>query len=373
MYCLGIESTAHTFGIGIVSHTRKKNAKGSPAAEKYETKILANVWDMYKPPGGWGIKPQEAARHHREFAPVILQKTLSQAKLSLKDIDLVAFSQGPGLPPCLKEGLKFAKSISRKAAKPVSIGRRQETPSFQKVAANHANRISSPLIGVNHCIAHVEIGRLCAAVKDPVTLYVSGANTQVLAFAEGRYRCFGETMDIGIGNALDKFGRAVGLEFPAGPAIEGLALRGAYVEMPYVVKGMDLSFSGIITDAITKFKGKERLENLCYSLQETLFAMLTEVTERAMAHTGKTELLLTGGVAANSRLQQMLGIMCLERGASFYPVPREYAGDCGANIAWTGILAYKHRLRKNKRGNVSGILPRQRTDDVDVRWVRHNA
>jgi universal protein Kae1 len=321
MFCLGIESTAHTFGIGIVSE------KG---------KILANVWDMYKPPGGWGIKPQDAAQHHKAASKEVLQKSLSDAKLSLKEIGLIAFSQGPGLPPCLREGLEFAKGISK----------------------------GKPLVGVNHCIAHVEIGKLCTGVKDPVTLYVSGANTQVLAFAEGRYRCFGETMDVGIGNALDKFGREVGLEFPAGPKIEKLAGRGKYLELPYVVKGMDLSFSGIITEALTRRRKGESLENLCFSLQETLFAMLTEVTERAMAHTGKTELLLTGGVAANSRLQEMLGVMCRERGAVFHTVPREFAGDCGANIAWLGILYHKSKMKTKP-----GILPRQRTDEVDVKWI----
>jgi len=321
MICLGIESTAHTFGIGIVSE------KG---------KILSNVWDMYRPPEGWGIKPVEAAQHHKAVSKSVLEKSLSDAKLSLKDIDFISFSQGPGLPPCLREGLEFAKGVSK----------------------------SKPLAGVNHCIAHVEIGKLCTGVKDPVTLYVSGANTQVLAFAEGRYRCFGETMDVGIGNALDKFGREIKMEFPAGPKIETLAAKGHYLELPYVVKGMDLSFSGIITEALTRFRKGESLENLCFSLQETMFAMLTEVTERAMAHTGKTELLLTGGVAANSRLQEMLGIMCRERGAQFHTVPREFAGDCGANIAWLGILAHKSGMKTK-----SGILPRQRTDEVDVKWL----
>lgn len=321
MICLGIESTAHTFGVGIVSD------KG---------KVLANVWDMYKPPGGWGIKPQEAAQHHRKVSKEVLEKALSNAKLFLKDINLVAFSQGPGLPPCLREGLEFAKKISG----------------------------CKSLVGVNHCIAHVEIGKLCTGVKDPVTLYVSGANTQVLAFAEGRYRCFGETMDVGIGNALDKFGREVKMDFPSGSKIEALAKKGKYLELPYVVKGMDLSFSGIITEALTRFKKEESLENLCFSLQETLFAMLTEVTERAMAHTGKSELLLTGGVAANSRLQEMLGIMCRERGAQFRTVPKEFAGDCGANIAWLGILHHKSKMKTKQ-----GILPRQRTDEVDVSWL----
>ena len=324
MICLGIESTAHTFGIGIVSD------KG---------KILSNVWDMYRPPSGWGIEPIKARKHHEEVKDNILERALTEAKIELKDIDLIAFSQGAGLAPCLYVGLNFSKELSK--------------------------RIKKPLIGVNHQIAHVEIGKLCTGVKDPVTLYVSGANTQVLAFVEGRYRCFGETMDVGIGNALDKFGREAGLGFPAGPKIEALARSGKYLELPYVVKGMDLSFSGIITEVLTRRKKGESMENLCFSLQETLFAMLTEVTERAMAHTGKAELLLTGGVAANSRLQEMLGIMCRERGALFHSVPREFAGDCGANIAWLGILSHKAKMRTKKMV----ILPRQRTDDVDVKWI----
>ena len=117
-----------------------------------------------------------------------------------------------------------------------------------------------------------------------------------------RDRC----IDIGMGNAIDKFGREAGLPFPAGPEIERLAKKGKYVELPYVVKGMGLSFSGIITEAIRKLKTGIPLEDISYSLQETIFAMLTEVTERALAHTGKNEVLLTGGVAANQRLQEMI-------------------------------------------------------------------
>lgn len=322
MICLGIEATAHSFGVGIIT-------------EKGE--VLVNLWDMYKPPKGWGIEPIKAAQHHMKVCRGLLKKALAEAKLKLDDIDIVSFSQGPGLPPCLNEGLKFAKSLKK------------------------------PLYGVNHCISHIEIGRLKTTLKDPVTLYVSGANTQVLAFAEGRYRCFGETMDIGIGNALDKFGRGSGLEFPAGPKIEQLARKGKYVELPYVVKGMDLSFSGIVTAALQKFKKGEKLENLCFSIQETLFAMLTEVTERALAHTGKNEVLLTGGVAANSRLQGMLEIMCRERGARFAVVPREFSGDNGLMISWTGILAQKSG-QKPLNPAKADILPRQRTDDVEVRW-----
>jgi universal protein Kae1 len=322
MICLGIESTAHTFGVGLVS------GKG---------KVLANVWDTYKPPLGWGIKPIDAAKHHAEVREPLLDKALGEAGVSLEEVDLIAFSQGPGLPPCLHMGLEFAHDLGRK--------------------------LSVPVVGVNHCIAHIEIGRLACRQDDPVVLYTSGANTQVLSFVEGRYRCFGETMDVGIGNALDKFGRDIGMAFPAGPKIEQEAKGGAYKELPYSVKGMDLSFSGIVTEAVRRVRKGQSRKDACFSLQETLFAMLTEVTERALAHTKKGEVLLTGGVAANRRLQDMLGIMCKERGAGFSVVPRELAGDNGAMIAWTGILAHKSGMKTRKE-----ILPRQRTDDVDVRW-----
>ncbi len=323
MICLGIESTAHSFSIGIVDDSGR---------------VLASIIDMYRPPHGWGIHPAEAAKHHEEVKDAVLEKALEEAKIKLEDIDLISFSQGPGLAPCLYKGLNFAQEL--------------------------AEKIKKPLLGVNHCISHIEIGRLKTDLKDPITLYVSGANTQVLGFISGKYRCFGETQDIGIGNALDKFGRGVGLDFPAGPKIEQMARSGKYLELPYVVKGMDLSFSGILTAALQKFEKGTSKEDICFSLQETCFAMLTEVTERALAHTGKNEVLLTGGVAANKRLQDMLHIMCKERGAKFAVVPKEFAGDCGAMIAWLGLLMHKAGIKTKNE-----VLPRQRTDEVGIGWL----
>jgi N6-L-threonylcarbamoyladenine synthase len=325
MNCLGIESTAHSFGVGIVTD------KG---------KVLSNVIDTYKPPKGWGIKPTDASDHHIKVSSQVLQESLKTAGTSIKDINLISFSSGPGLAPCLHAGLNFSKTLAKK--------------------------IRIPVIGVNHCVAHIEISKLFTKTKDPVVLYVSGGNTQILSFVDGRYRCFGESMDIGIGNALDKFGRGVGLEFPAGPKIESLAKKSnTYIELPYTVKGMDLSFSGIVTEATRKHKEGAKLEDVCFSLQETLFAMLTEVTERALAHTKKSEVILTGGVAANSRLKEMLSIMARERKARFFSVPRELAGDNGAMIAWTGLLYKKAKIKEKL-----DIHPRQRTDEVEVGWIK---
>jgi len=315
MISLGIESTAHTFGIGIITD------KG---------KVLANAKDMYKTEKG-GILPTEAKEHHLRLKNEILKKALKEAKLRIEDMDIISFSQGPGLPPCLVVGKNFAKELALKHKK--------------------------PLIGVNHLIAHLEIGKVLTKTKDPVFILATGANTQIIAFEGGKYRVFGECLSIAVGNALDKFGRNIGLGFPAGPKIEELAKKGKYVELPYVVKGMDVEFSGIVTHAANLHKKGVKKEDLCFSVQETVFSMLTEVAERAMAHTDKKELLLIGGVAANKRLIEMLKIMCKERKAKFYVVPIEYAGDQGVMVGWEGILEYK----RNKK-----YYDNLRIEDVDI-------
>jgi universal protein Kae1 len=330
MICLGIEATAHTFGVGICDG---------------EGRILANERSIYKPKAGWGIIPMDAGRHHEEAKHSVLNSALEKAKLKMEDVGVIAYSRGPGLPPCLHKGADLARELSEK--------------------------YHLPIVPVNHCIAHIEIGRLSSGYEDPVVVYVSGGNTQIISFASGKYRVFGECMDMGVGNALDKFGRAVGLDFPQAPKIEQLAKSGRWIELPYVVKGMDLSFSGIVTECIKKCSQGAKLEDVCYSIQEVFFSMLTEVTERALAHLGKDHVLLTGGVAANQRLQAILDTMCRERGANFQVVPRELAGDQGAMIAWTGILAHKsgQAIRLGKTVERNDIDPRWRTDDVEIPWL----
>jgi N6-L-threonylcarbamoyladenine synthase/protein kinase Bud32 len=325
--CLGIEGTAHTFGVGIV------NSKG---------KILSNVKKVYVPPKG-GIHPRDAAQFHAANARPALDEALRRAEVELDDIDLIAFSAGPGLGPCLRTAATAARALSA--------------------------WLQVPIVGVNHCIAHVEIGRLTEGAEDPVTLYVSGGNTQVIAFDAGRYRVFGETLDIPVGNCIDVFAREVGLPHPGGPQVERLAREGKnYIPLPYVVKGMDLSFSGLMTEAVKKYRTGTDLRDLCFSLQETAFAALVEVTERAVAHTEKKEVMLTGGVAANRRLREMLKLMAREHGAKFFVPPIELCGDQGAMIAWTGILAYEHGVRQKLEETT--VQQRVRTDEVDVPWRR---
>ena len=300
MKTIGIECTAHTFGVSVVDD---------------EFKILSDVRYQYTNQEK-GIIPNEAAEYIKSIREKALDESLKEANVELKDIDFISISQGPGLPLSLYAGLNFAKELAVK------------------------NKI--PLIGVNHLVGHLEIGKVLTEVKDPVFILATGANTQIIAFEGEQYRVFGECLSIGLGNALDKFGRGIGLGFPAGPKIEELAKKGEYVELPYVVKGMDVEFSGIITKVGQLYEKGVKKEDLCYSLQETCFAMLTEVSERAMAHTGKKELLLIGGVAANKRLISMLETMCEGRNCKFDVVPMKYSGDCGAQIAVQGILEYKN-------------------------------
>ena len=329
LIALGIESTAHTFGCGIV---------------REDGRILANEKAVYVPVKG-GIHPREAAEHHTTNAAKVIASALEKAKLRMEDIDIIAIALGPGLGPCLRVGATIARAL--------------------------AYYYEKPLVPVNHCVAHIEIGRLVTGCKDPLTVYVSGGNTIISAFSDGRYRVFGETLDIALGNCLDVFAREAGIAPPY--IIKGLHVVDYYAEkakkyipLPYVVKGQDVSFSGLLTAALELLNKGYPLEDVCYSFRENAYNMVVEVTERALAFTKKSELLLTGGVAASPILQQKLRIVAEEYGVKFYVTPLEYAGDNGAMIAWTGILAYKHGITIPIEK--SFIKQRWRLDEVDIPW-----
>ena len=313
MICLGIESTAHTFGVAEVDS---------------EGNIVSNVKDVC--PNPFAIHPREASEHHVAVAADLVRQAM------VKKPDLIAFSSGPGLGPCLVIGSVVARTI--------------------------ADKLNLPLIGVNHCVAHLEIAKLTSGSKDPIFVYLSGGNSQILSYVSGRYRAVGETLDIGLGNALDRFARSAGLK--GAPEIEILANKGKkLLELPYTVKGMDFSFTGMVTHC-QRLIGKEPIEDLCYSIQEYAFATVNEVSERAMAALNKKELLLTGGVAANKRLQEMAAKMAEERGGKSFVVVGEFAGDNGLMIAWTGMLMHKAGTSGNLKVN-----QKWRTDEVDIPWM----
>ncbi|MEM2921080.1 MAG: KEOPS complex N(6)-L-threonylcarbamoyladenine synthase Kae1 [Candidatus Bathyarchaeia archaeon] len=325
-YCLGIESTAHTFGIAIAAS---------------DGRILANINATYYPPRGQGIHPRLAAQHHCEVAPKVLRRTLQAWGRPLKELNSVAFSCGPGLGPALRTGATVARAI--------------------------AFRYELPIIPVHHAIGHIEIAIHATGAVDPLVVLVSGGHTVITAFANHRWRVFGETEDITLGNLLDMLAREAGLPSPGGPEVEKLAQKGVkLLKMPYVVKGNDVSYSGLLTAASHLLRSGEALENICFSVQEVAFSMLAEATERALVHTGKNEILLTGGVAANRRLREMLNAVAEDQNAKFLVVPNEFSGDSGAQIAWTGILALQAGMAVEV--SRSFVKPRWRLDTVDVPW-----
>jgi N6-L-threonylcarbamoyladenine synthase len=327
MLCLGIESTAHTFGCSVV------DSKG---------KVLSDERDVYKAPEGSGIHPREASRHHMEASSAVLQQSLQSAGVPIKDIDIVGYSAGPGLGPCLRVGAVVARTVA----------------GFYK----------KPLVPVNHALGHLELGAMLTGASDPLALLVSGGHTMILAFSHGRWRVFGETLDITVGQLLDQFGRALGFASPCGGRIEQLAVQsaGKYMQLPYIVKGNDVSFSGLLT-AATKLADKAKVADACYSLQETAFAMLAEAVERALSFTGKKEMMIVGGVAANKRLAEMLEAACSRQGAKLFVCPLKFAGDNGAQIAWTALLEYQ-ATKKHVKVDESFIQQSWRLDTVDVSW-----
>ncbi|PFH32809.1 O-sialoglycoprotein endopeptidase [Besnoitia besnoiti] len=537
--CLGIESSANKVGVGIVSSTGA---------------ILSNPRKTFITPPGTGFLPRETALHHQGVIVGLVQQALTEAGVEPRHLHCIAYTSGPGMGAPLAVGAMTARTL--------------------------ALLWSRPLVAVNHCVAHIEMGRLVTGCSNPVVLYVSGGNTQVIGYADGRYRILGETLDVAVGNCIDRLARL--LHLPNDPApgyqVEQLARRFAearslrfcplstprsgavpssaqrdsaarsvdcsqgsdaaeLLPLPYTVKGMDLSFSGVlsrledITGTMRRYKrlqndsvqavtsregmdagasiqpskdetigtqhdtkgdessGKTRVlkhsgshgkqaangvvvgggdvveecspcsrtdggdsqkddycqegsgsnergpdgnsaekrrrregerqntkkpepclsketlsaaeeteksaergspceteraktetpalfeglpthllspESLCFSAQETIFAMLTEVTERAMALQHADQVLVVGGVGCNLRLQQMLNEMALRRGASMGGMDDRYCIDNGAMVAYLGCLmaARGQFVEVNK----AHYRQRFRTDEVPVLW-----
>jgi len=327
MLGLGIESTAHTFSCAIIE---KKGKKG---------KILSDIRKIYRPANGEGIHPREASRHHIENCSSVLSESLTEAKISIKDLDIISYAAGPGLGPCLRVGAVVARSLA----------------SFYNI----------PIYPVNHAIGHIELGKLLTGASNPLVLLVSGGHTMLLAFLDKQWRVFGETLDITLGQLLDQFGRSLGFASPCGKNIEELASTSSnYVPLPYSVKGNDVSFSGLLS--ATKSVAKKSKIDACYSLQETAFAMISESVERALSFTRKKELMIVGGVAANKRLSEMLQDVCKRHGCKFFVVPLNYAGDCGSQICWTGIL--ESQVKSGTLLKDTFVTQSWRLDSVEINY-----
>ena len=350
MLCLGIESTAHTFAASVIKYSVVKSASNNIIPwhlRKSYARILSDSRGVYLPPKSSGIHPRNASRHHAEISADILKQCLRESGLRIRDLDIIAYSAGPGLGPCLRVGAVISRML--------------------------ASYYKKPIVPVNHALGHVELGTMLTRAHDPLVLLVSGGHTMILSFSERRWRVFGETLDITIGNLLDQFGRAMGLSSPCGDLIERHASRssGTYIRLPYVVKGNDVSFSGLLSAAKRlaerRIRVGKNIDEVCYSLQETAFAMLTETIERAISFTGKKEVLVVGGVAANERLREMLENACLRHSTKLLILPNKFAGDNGCQIAWVGIIDFLFR-KKEIEIEKSFVHQSWRIDTIDVNW-----
>ncbi|KAI9818525.1 MAG: putative tRNA threonylcarbamoyladenosine biosynthesis protein kae1 [Pycnora praestabilis] len=347
MIALGLEGSANKLGVGLILHP----SKGGPA------QILANIRHTFVSPPGEGFLPKDTAKHHRSWVIRLVKQAMKDAGLGVDEVDCICYTKGPGMGAPLQSVAVAARMLSLLWAK--------------------------ELVGVNHCVGHIEMGREITGAQNPVVLYVSGGNTQVIAYAEQRYRIFGEALDIAVGNCLDRFARTLEISNDPAPGynIEQLAKKGKHLlDLPYAVKGMDCSFSGILASidilAATLKSTPDQVDpvtnapittaDLCFSLQETVYAMLVEITERAMAHVGSNQVLIVGGVGCNERLQEMMGLMAKDRGGSVFATDERFCIDNGIMIAHAGLLAYRTGSSTNLKD--STCTQRFRTDEVFVKW-----
>lgn len=331
MICLGIESTAHTFGAAVVE-----------ARDEDSFRIISEAKDIYKAPLGSGIHPREASRHHVDVGAEVVKTAVYGSGLEMSKIDFISYSAGPGLGPCLRVGAVVARSL--------------------------ASYYNKPLVPTNHAVGHIELGRRLIGLVDPLVLLISGGHTLIAARHQKGWGVYGETLDLTLGQLIDQLGRHFGLSSPAGPQIEQLAnaadAHKQIIELPYVIKGNDVSYSGLLSAAKDAYAKGESKERVSFSVQEFAFSTLIEATERAIAYTDKKELLVTGGVAANQRLAAMLESMCRSRGVRLGVIARQYAGDCGAQIAAAGFL-FNSRGKKVKPEHAF-IRQAWRIDKVEV-------
>ncbi|XLS97081.1 hypothetical protein HN51_039816 [Arachis hypogaea] len=296
MIALGFKGSANKIGVGVVT---------------LDGIILSNPRHTYITPPGQGFLPRETAQHHLHHVLPLVRSALETANVTPDDIDCICYTKGPGMGAPLQVSAVVVRVLSQLWKKPI--------------------------VAVNHCVAHIEMGRVVTGAVDPVVLYVSGGNTQVIAYSEGRYRIFGETIDIAVGNCLDRFARVLTLSNDPSPGYNIEQDLGFSVLM---VQSVQLA---LYATAVEKLKNNKCTPaDLCYSLQVTLFAMLVEITERAMAHCDSKDVLIVGGVGCKERLQEMMRTMCSERGGRLFATDDRYCIDNGAMIAYTGLLEFAY-------------------------------
>jgi N6-L-threonylcarbamoyladenine synthase len=327
MLVLGVETSCDDTAVAVLRDGRE---------------ILANVvssQDQVHGPYG-GVVPELASRQHSENILPLIDAALRQAGVNIAEIGGIAVTYGPGLVGSLLVGLSFAKGL--------------------------AFRWGIPFVGVNHLEAHLLAIQLEQAVQFPyVALLASGGHTLLYCVNDvGQYRYLGGTRDDAAGEAFDKVAKAMGLGYPGGRILDNLAKGGdrSAIRFPrahFKKDSYEFSFSGIKTAVWYYLKatgGAKRQEDIAASFQEAVVDMLVEPTIKAARATGIGRIVLSGGVAANSRLRaKMKEKAGAENIDAFFPAPK-FCTDNGAMIALTGYEWLKRGRRDGYRLNADADL-----------------
>lgn len=287
-----------------------------------------------------GVVPELASRAHQANIVPVVQQALSIANIDKKELTAIAYTRGPGLVGSLLVGSSFAKSLSLS--------------------------LDIPLIEVNHMQAHI----LCHFIKNKekkppkfpfLGVTISGGHTQLI-LVEDFFKMteIGTTLDDAIGEAFDKCGKTMGLDYPAGPEIDKLAINGNPEAFKFPipkVKDFDVSYSGVktaflnlISKNINKNRNfiKDNLNDLCASIQKTLVEIIMNKIEKASNSLKINRVVIGGGVAANSEIRRVLNDMSISSDWEIFIPPLEYTTD---NAAMIGIVAY-YKLKKNELGEM---------------------
>ena len=349
MIVLGIETSCDETGVALYNTAPWED--GKPAFQGILGQALHSQITMHRDYGG--VVPELASRDHIRRVLPLLDQSLSQSKLTLADIDAVAYTQGPGLAGALLVGSAFAKAL--------------------------AQGLHLPSIGIHHLEGHLLSPLLGQTTPQfPfIALLVSGGHTQLMKVSDiGQYELLGETLDDAAGEAFDKTAKLLGLDYPGGAAISKLAEKGRVgifdLPKPMLHSGdLDFSFSGLKTavlNQVKKFEEKNIIDpsvvmqfhaDLARSFVESIVAVLVSKSEKALAQSGCKHLVLAGGVGANVQLRNALNDKAKKNGFEVHYPPLELCTDNGVMIAFAGALRL---LAKNNGSTTSGAF------DIKPRW-----
>lgn len=313
IYCLAIESSCDETSMSII-----KNGE-----EEIETVTNTQI-DIHKEFGG--VVPEIASRSHIENITIVLDELFQRSKMNMEDIDIIGVTYGPGLIGSLMIGLQCAKTISLVTGK--------------------------PLIPVHHIAGHIYANNLEKRLAFPlIALVVSGGHTDIVYMKEDySFKRIGSTLDDAIGEAYDKVAKVCGLEYPGGPIVDKLSKLGldTYdLPIPLDDDSYNFSFSGIKSAVINVIhnemqRGNEiRVNDMCNSFQKRVVSVLVKKTIRACKEYNVKNLVLAGGVAANSYLRERLENECLVNNISFGYPKIKYCTDNAAMIGAAAYYAYK--------------------------------